>query len=204
MKIIIPGEPIPLARPRFDKRGHAYDCQKFDKAQVSWKMKLALREHNCQMIEAGALKVQLVLNFLPVGSVYEKNLGLWGVEHHVKRPDVDNLEKLVLDCGNGILWNDDSQIVDIQAKKGFSNFPCTIIEYDAIKKITMSKELERVIKLFSPDEVKEMASDFKVIEQYCEQLYSDDRDLLLSLLASRLIMFSNKWAKKLTKIQDIS
>ena len=33
------------------------------------------------------------------------------------RPDLDNLVKLWLDAANHILWNDDRQIVQIDAKK---------------------------------------------------------------------------------------
>jgi Holliday junction resolvase RusA-like endonuclease len=32
-----------------------------------------------------------------------------------RRCDVDNLQKLLLDACNGILWKDDSQIVEIKA-----------------------------------------------------------------------------------------
>ena len=40
-------------------------------------------------------------------------------EHHVCRPDVDNLLKSVLDGLNGIVYNDDSQIVRIEADKAY-------------------------------------------------------------------------------------
>ena len=35
------------------------------------------------------------------------------------RPDADNFAKLVMDCGNGILWMDDSQIVDLRVRKEY-------------------------------------------------------------------------------------
>lgn len=34
-----------------------------------------------------------------------------------RRVDIDNLWKLVSDAGNGIVWNDDSQIVDLTIHK---------------------------------------------------------------------------------------
>jgi Holliday junction resolvase RusA-like endonuclease len=38
----------------------------------------------------------------------------------VKRPDMDNLLKGLLDCGNGIIWNDDAQIVDLKLEKRYA------------------------------------------------------------------------------------
>jgi Holliday junction resolvase RusA-like endonuclease len=47
---------------------------------------------------------------------------------HVKKPDLDNLIKWVLDCGNALLWQDDSMIYCIQAFKVYSPKPRTEIE----------------------------------------------------------------------------
>lgn len=38
----------------------------------------------------------------------------------VKRPDLDNLLKGLLDCGNGMLWHDDAQIVDLKLEKRYA------------------------------------------------------------------------------------
>ena len=43
------------------------------------------------------------------------------VVHPVKRPDIDNYVKGVLDAGTGLLWGDDSQIVSLTAVKAFGN-----------------------------------------------------------------------------------
>lgn len=47
---------------------------------------------------------------------------------HNKKPDLDNLIKFVLDCGNGLMWSDDSKIIFIKAYKGYGKEPHTIIE----------------------------------------------------------------------------
>lgn len=39
------------------------------------------------------------------------------------RPDIDQYIKLVLDAGNGVLWNDDAQIVSLSARKVFAVAP---------------------------------------------------------------------------------
>jgi Holliday junction resolvase RusA-like endonuclease len=49
---------------------------------------------------------------------------------HVKKPDLDNLIKLVKDCCNGIVWHDDSQVVKEECQKFYSwdSNPQTLIE----------------------------------------------------------------------------
>lgn len=46
-----------------------------------------------------------------------KRLSLPGTVRHDKRPDLENLVKPVIDAGNGILWEDDSQVWSIHARK---------------------------------------------------------------------------------------
>jgi Holliday junction resolvase RusA-like endonuclease len=203
VKIIIPGDPIPKASVRLGKRG-AYDSQKFERSQVSWKMKLALREQNGKMVESQGIFVSFLFKFLPIGtSILEKNMCLWGLKEHDVKPDFDNLCKFYCDSGNGILWKDDAKISKGQWHKKFSNFPCTIITYNAIKKITMNTELEKVIKVFTPEQVLELIDDFTPIMQSCEDDFLENREeFFLPVLASRLVIFANKWSKKLGKIQD--
>ena len=49
------------------------------------------------------------------------------VVHHVKKPDLDNLVKH-FDCFNGLIWKDDSQIVQLEAMKIYSSEPGVDIE----------------------------------------------------------------------------
>lgn len=45
-----------------------------------------------------------------------------------RRADLDNLAKLVLDAGNGVLWRDDSQIVELElVKHDRARMPRTVI-----------------------------------------------------------------------------
>lgn len=50
-----------------------------------------------------------------------------GVIRHIKRPDVDNLAKSVLDALNGVAWEDDSQIVRLSTSKEYSTEPYVYI-----------------------------------------------------------------------------
>jgi Holliday junction resolvase RusA-like endonuclease len=46
---------------------------------------------------------------------------------HVKRPDLDNLEKAVLDGLNGVVWNDDAQVFRLTKVKRYGLEPKTTV-----------------------------------------------------------------------------
>jgi len=42
------------------------------------------------------------------------------ITHHTKRPDLDKLARAVKDALKGVLWKDDSQVIDLVARKGYA------------------------------------------------------------------------------------
>lgn len=96
VRFIVPGAPVPKARPRFAK-GHTYTPPQ----SLAYERKVGL----CAR-EAGAhptrSKLILTVNFrLP----------------NARRVDLDNLVKSVLDGLNGVAWWDDYQVVELFAGK---------------------------------------------------------------------------------------
>lgn len=60
-----------------------------------------------------------------------------GKLHPTKKPDLDNVAKIVLDSLNGIAYSDDSQIVKLNVEKHYSENPrveVTLYEVDVEKK----------------------------------------------------------------------
>ena len=55
--------------------------------------------------------------------------------YHCSRPDLDNLEKLVMDAMAGVFFLDDSQVAEKRSWKGYARAGCT--------QITISKRGER-------------------------------------------------------------
>jgi Holliday junction resolvase RusA-like endonuclease len=52
---------------------------------------------------------------------------------NIKRPDGDNLFKAIADAGNGILWEDDSQICDGRFLKLYSKEPsCIVVSIESL------------------------------------------------------------------------
>lgn len=194
MKIILPGDPIPKLRPRFLRTGRTYDVQDATKLSVRRNMAAKYKEPPV----SGPLSVSFEFCFEPPSAASKelKNLMLWNIEKHNRRPDFDNLEKFALDCGNCILWCDDSQIVECHSVKKWSNMSCTIIEFNEINNSHMSKKIEKVFKIFDPIEYESIANDIWQIGALGSKFENKE------VLASRLVDFSNKWADKLKKIQN--
>ena len=47
---------------------------------------------------------------------------------HTKKPDIDNLLKLVMDSLNKVFWKDDSQVCNVIAQKLYDEKPRVVIE----------------------------------------------------------------------------
>lgn len=106
----IRGIPKAQARPRKGKGGHFYDPSKVYKDNITAQLLL----QNPHYIAEGGITVNLLFN-LPRPKSLKKS-----VINHVKKPDIDNLVKSVLDAAKGIVWRDDSQIVILHAMKRYT------------------------------------------------------------------------------------
>ena len=112
VRYIIPGNPIPLARPRLVGK-IVYDSQKKLKRKI-WELLILLHGNNPQY--EGALHLSIVFFMKkPKG----KKLENW----HQKRPDLSNMIKFYEDVASGIIFKDDAQIAKITASKVYDNVP---------------------------------------------------------------------------------
>ena len=122
LTLTIPGEPVAKGRPRF-YNGHAITPAKTVNYETLVKEMWAVT-HGQQMLD-GELCASLTAFFaIPSSkSKAEKKRMLEGIVRPVKRPDLDNVIKCVLDACNGIAYKDDSQIVTVVAEKFYSDTP---------------------------------------------------------------------------------
>jgi Holliday junction resolvase RusA-like endonuclease len=84
---------------------------------------------------AGALRLSLVF-VLPIPASLSKPKRaaiVDGSTPHVKRPDLDNLEKLIKDACNGVFWIDDSQIFEVSKRKVYGAVPRTDVTIEEIQ-----------------------------------------------------------------------
>ena len=112
---------IAQKRHRF-ARGFVYDPSSKDK-------KIAIQQIKEQFTGepyTDALKIRFVFHIkrpkahFRTGK-YSNELKKTAPVYHTKRPDVDNFVKFYMDCMNKVVYLDDSQVIEIYAKKEYSD-----------------------------------------------------------------------------------
>ncbi|WP_278554701.1 RusA family crossover junction endodeoxyribonuclease [Parvimonas micra] len=103
--------PFPKERPRLSGRKIVYTPYKTrnfeNRIAYEWKKKYK------DSILKGAVKLDLVFVF--------KKAKTCKKTFHTQRPDIDNLEKAILDGLNKVAFVDDCQVVELNSKKVFSD-----------------------------------------------------------------------------------
>jgi Holliday junction resolvase RusA-like endonuclease len=121
----IPIEPVPKGRPRFTRFGKVYTPPKthnYEKV-IGEYWKQATRGFKFEREQAVCVNVVFGLPIPKSTSKHKKEDMLNDTIKHIKKPDVDNLLKAVLDGLNGIAWADDSQVIRVCASKIYSTEP---------------------------------------------------------------------------------
>lgn len=136
MNFTIEGLPKGKGRPRFTRSGHAYtpDTTRKYEALVTARAKEAMIGKR-KIEKPNAVRVDILAIF-PVPSSWSKKrrtAALQGVEHHVSKPDLDNVQKAILDGMNGIVFEDDSQVIDSRTRKAYGPEPGVKVFIDEVK-----------------------------------------------------------------------
>lgn len=207
LSCVIDGPPIPLARHRVVGRRH-YDPQSGQKSKVR---EIMLEYKQKHWIGSGPFSVFLIF-YMPIPA---RLFNQWQLPAHESKPDIDNLFKFYADCGNEILWPDDSEITRLGGIKIYSNNPRTCIYIKPIKTdISPMCELhKKVLDIYGPEDLKQLfnhsvkllslldsVNDIDVILQLPDSL---EKQELLEALSKFLIVFSTQNAKKMTKINKL-
>lgn len=168
MKITIEGEPISKKRHRCKcVRGHgqAYDVQRDEFSIVN----SIIRHQALKMAYCFAPNSFLIVNFrfyLPISDreTNSKRMAkLWGFEKPNKKPDFDNLIKFYCDCANGVLWEDDMEIIKGSYEKLYSDEPRTEMEITMMPQLSHS--VQDILAAFTP---KSFAEFVKLAQQIGE------------------------------------
>lgn len=120
------GEPVAQGRPRASTQGgfvRMYDPEK-SKDYKDY-VRLAAAEHAPNVLLEGPLGMMLtVYRSIPKSFSKKKVIQAEAGEiRPVSKPDVDNYLKGVKDALKGIIWKDDSQVVEVFAQKRYSARP---------------------------------------------------------------------------------
>lgn len=130
MKYVFDIVPVPQGRPRFARRGkftQTYDPPKSKKfkGELAELAREQLTEHPFYAGKHVPIEVHLRF-YIPMLKSFNKtkrDMALNGYLRPLTRPDIDNYLKGTLDGLNAIFWEDDGQIVEIQAGKYYSDNP---------------------------------------------------------------------------------
>jgi Holliday junction resolvase RusA-like endonuclease len=113
LRILVPGEPVPKARARTvvrDGKHISYTPKRTVQAEARIRQYVFAARPGQPPFEALPLTVVLLFHM-----------------NDITRADVDNLEKLVLDACNKVLWTDDRWVCQVYAEKRPSTSPRTEI-----------------------------------------------------------------------------
>lgn len=128
----IPGKPTGKGRARATRSGHHYTPEKTRNAEAFVK---------CLAMEAmgdgqtwrppcsAPVALSIDIAIMPPKSMpkRQRDEALCGRIRPAKKPDCDNIVKLISDALNGIVWVDDSQVVDLVVKKRYANDDVTTV-----------------------------------------------------------------------------
>ena len=119
----VDGDPIPKGRPRFARRGHFVQTYT-DAKTLEYETHVAMKAR--QAIGAseplkGALSVFLYLRYaIPTSYTKKRKEACLNGLEYPKRSDIDNCYKSITDAMQGIVYLNDSQIVEAHIKKVYA------------------------------------------------------------------------------------
>lgn len=121
----IEGNPVPLARPRFSQ-GHVWDCQTTEKLRDGLAIKL---QHGKSALYSSPLHLEVTFIFgVPQSYSNAKKLSMLQ-SPHIKKPDLDNLVKYLMDICIGIIYTDDKFVTSITAHKQYGSSGLTVFSF---------------------------------------------------------------------------
>lgn len=122
MEFIVEGDPKGKARPRFSRRsGTVYTPSKT--AKYEKEIRDSFLAAGGKMIPNGSYVTVAVDAYFKIPKSYAKGKRLackYNINRPDKKPDIDNILKVVLDALNGLAYEDDKQVVEVRCRKLYS------------------------------------------------------------------------------------
>lgn len=135
VKFTIPGKPKAKQRPRVTRTGIAYTpketVQYENLAKLMYVTVASGKEFD------GNVLANITAYFpIPKGTPKKTVKGmLEGNIRPAKKPDTDNIAKIILDSLNGLAYHDDSQVVELRISKLYAEEPRVEVELEDIVNI---------------------------------------------------------------------
>lgn len=126
LSFTVPGEPKGKARPRVTRSGHAFTPKGTQYYENTVKMCFTDEYPDHEPIAEKGIFAVINAGFaIPKSwSKKKREAALRGDIWPTKKPDADNIAKIILDPLNEIAYKDDSQIVGLCITKAYTTKPC--------------------------------------------------------------------------------
>jgi Holliday junction resolvase RusA-like endonuclease len=123
----VEGDPKGKGRPRFSRAGkftRVYTDKQTLDYEALIKFFAAEAMGSTDLLET-PVSVYLYIRHAVPQSYSKKRTEacLSGLEQPCKKPDIDNIAKTYLDGMNGVIFKDDTQVIDLHVKKVYSTVP---------------------------------------------------------------------------------
>ncbi|KNF09838.1 holliday junction resolvase [Gottschalkia purinilytica] len=128
----IPGEPKSKARHRTTKTGIAYTPKKTTEYE-NWVRQCYCIKHRDKRL-TGQIRAEIKAYFtIPKSTSKKKRIEMINKNiRPTKKPDTDNIAKIVLDSLNSIAFDDDKQVVELNVQKFYSENPRVEVELSEV------------------------------------------------------------------------
>lgn len=123
----IPGEPVAKGRPRF-ANGHAFTPNKTRVYEEIVRLH-AMQAMRGKKMLTGPISIRVTAYF-PIPKSFtktKKEQAISGALRHTKKPDWDNVGKIVSDALNGVVYPDDAVIADATVSKRYGVEPRVVV-----------------------------------------------------------------------------
>lgn len=132
------GDPVAKKRARtFNNHGKIVTWDSQDKLKEGYKWQIRSQYREEPIRSPVALDIIFMMPIPKSTSKVKQRAMLNGTYHHIVKPDVDNLQKMIMDVLNKIVIHDDSQVVEVHAKKIYSSKPGTHVRVIPIENLSI-------------------------------------------------------------------
>ncbi len=128
----VTGEIVGKARPRMNTyTGKAYTPTKTKNYEYLVKQSFLLKYPNAEVLEGRASVSILALFQVPKSTSKKNSEKMLNKQiSPTKKPDIDNIAKIVLDALNKLAYKDDTQVVDLNIAKAYADRERLIIKIE--------------------------------------------------------------------------
>ncbi len=131
----IPGEIVGKARPRMNTRtGKAYTPTKTKTYEYLIRQWFLYNYPDFEMT-LSSVKITIIAYFnIPKSMSNKKREKMLNNEiRPMKKPDIDNITKIVLDALNKFVYKDDTQVIELEVKKYYADLPKVYVKIEELE-----------------------------------------------------------------------